>query len=243
MLDENGKVTFNEQEQAEVNRIIGERIGREGISEMKEIVESLKDFGYTGTPAEIKEAVKAQAEVFKQEQAESKKQAEIEALKEELKGETSPQIIAELKAEIKAANEKLAAIEKKEKDAQKAVEEKIENAKAWAAQETEFKEKHPEVDLKKLDSDEKFIKFVKRSHPGLTLNEVYEDYVEFVGGAQAEAIKKIQSNLDRSTSSGRQGGDRTGGTFGLTPNQQLLASENGMSYEKYANYLKHIRKG
>jgi len=240
MIKEDGSVVFEGKEQEELNRIVGERLGREGISDMKDIVETLKDFGYSGTPAEIKAAVKAQAEAFKVQQAEAAKLQELEDLKDQAKNEgISPELAREIK-ELKAEIEDL----KKDKDAAKQAEEaKKQNAEAWNTQVTEFKEKHPEIDLEKLDKDEKFVKFAKRSHPGLSLTEKYEDYVEFVGGAQADAIKKIQSNLDRSTSSGRQGGDKTGGTFGLTPNQQALATENDMTYQEYSNYLKHVKKG
>jgi hypothetical protein len=240
MLDENGKVTFNEAEQKEVDRILNERFGREGIADMREIMETLKDFDYTGTPAEVKAAIKQQAEIYKQQKAEAAKQQELEDLQEEARKKgTSP----ELTAEIKALKDEIAELKKDKENAKKAADEQKKGAEVWNTQVSEFKEKHPEIDLAKLDKDEKFIKFVRRSHPGLSLTEKYEDYLEFVGGAQADAIKRIQSNIDRSTSSGRQGGDKTGGTYGLTPNQQALAKENDMTFEEYANYLKHIKKG
>lgn len=245
MIDETGKVTFSEAEQIEVNRIVGERIGREGISDMKEIMSELGAWGYSGSPSEIKAAVKAQADSFRLQQAEEVRRTEIETLKDELKdelkGETSPNIIAELKAEIRAANAKLDSIVKKDNDAKQAVDEQKKNAEAWSTQVVEFNEKHPEIDRTKLDKDEKFIKFASKRFG--TITEIYEDYVELVGGVQSDAVKKMQSNADRSTSSGRQSGDRTGGTFGLTPNQQSLAKDNDLTYEQYAEYLNHVKRG
>jgi SMC interacting uncharacterized protein involved in chromosome segregation len=242
MIKEDGTVVFEGKEQEELNRIVGERLSREGIHDMKEIVETLKLFGYEGTPTEIKQAIKAQAEQAKLERAEEQKQAEIDALKQELKGETSPEIIAQLKAEIKSANEKLDAITKKEQDALKAAEQQRINAENWQKQETEFTTKYPNVDLQKLDNDKDFIEFVKDTSPRLTLTERYEKYVKLLGGAESKAMEKFKLNSERSTGSGRNVGNVGGGTYGLTSRQQQLADENGMSYKDYAENLKLIKR-
>ena len=63
--------------------------------------------------------------------------------------------------------------------------------------------------------------------------------------AKREAEKddeKEKSNAERSTSSGREKGDASGGTYGLTPRQQGLAKEGGMSNKEYASLIKHVKK-
>lgn len=54
--------------------------------------------------------------------------------------------------------------------------------------------------------------------------------------------EKDKDNNDRATFSGRGGGDSSGGTYGLTPRQQALAKENGMTNKQYAGLLKNIKK-
>jgi hypothetical protein len=241
---EDGKVKFNEQEQAEVNRLIDERFGRENVHELKGIVEELKTWGYEGTPAEIRAAVKQQAEMFKQQQAEADKQAQLDALKEQAKDEgTSPELLKE----IKSLKDELAEI-KGERMAQKQAEIKQKKTSDQFNKQVEFFQKSEEtkgIDLEKLQENPKFMKFLSRQKPTGKddyLVEVYKDFVDLVGGAEAEALAKMQANIERSTSSGKNKGN-TGGTYGLTPNQQKLADENGMSYKDYAAGLNLITKG
>jgi len=225
--------------QEDVERIVGERLGREGIKDMKEIVETLKEFGYEGSPSEIKAAVKAQAEEFKRQTEEYRKQAELEALKDEAKETgTTPELLKR----IETLEKKLSEAEQEKEDKKRQVETEKQQQEAWDTQVSEFAEKYPDIDIDKLDKNEKFLKFVKRSNPNLTLVEVYEDFVEMVGGAEAEAIAKIQSNIDRSTSSGRAKGDASGGTHGLTSRQQQLAEENGMTFKEYADMLSLVKR-
>ncbi|MGE5328004.1 MAG: hypothetical protein ACM3KR_00650 [Deltaproteobacteria bacterium] len=248
MLDENGNVVFNEQEKVEVDRLInesvnkgvGDRLSREGYYDMKEIVETLKEFDFVGTPAEVKEALKAQAEIVRANKAEAERQAVLDSLREEARNEgTSPELLAE----IKSLKTEIASIKQKEQEAQMIIEnQRIANEK-WQSQENEFIEKYPNVDLAKLDNDEKFIKFVKRSSPALTLVEKYEDYMELVGGAESLAMEKFKLNSERSTGSGKGAGNVGGGTYGLTAKQQALADENGISYKEYSETLKQIKRG
>src|SRR5690242_20529748 len=82
--------------QEDVERIIGERLARERASkvdydDLKEVTELVQQFGYSGTPAEIKAALKAEAE-------ERRKAAELKDLEEEAATTgTSPELLAEIK--------------------------------------------------------------------------------------------------------------------------------------------------
>lgn len=225
MITEDGKVIFNEAEQAEVDRIIGERLARAkaekpaDYDDLKEIEKELEAFGYSGTPAEKKAAIKAY-------KAELEAQKELEILKEQAKNEgTSPELLKEIK-ELKKELEEI----KGERQAQKqAVEQKKAADEAWNKQVKEMEEKYPDVDLDALAKDAKFLKFVK-GKSGLTLSELYEDFIEFVGEAQAEALLKDKSKESRSTSSGKsQGSD---GAKGLTDEEKRFIDENNRRYPK-----------
>lgn len=242
MKTEDGKVIFDTEEQAKVDEIVRDRLARhkpDDYDDLKEIAETLTSFDYVGTPTEIKAALRAQADIFKANKAEEQRQAELETLRQEAKSEgTSPELLAE----IKALKVEIAAIKQKETDAQKIIEnQKAANAN-WQKQETEFTTKYPNVDLTKLDNDEKFIKFVKRSNPTLTLVEKYEDYVELVGGAESMAMEKFKLNSDRATNNGKAKGETGGGTYGLTSKQQSLADDADMTYKEYAEAMKLIKR-
>ena len=220
MITEDGKIEFNEQEQAVIDKAIGDRLSREAIHDKNEIVELLKDFGYEGTPAEIKYAVKQQAEEFKRQQEQAIKEEELETLKKQAEYTgTSPELLAEIKA-LKADLTEM----KGERQAVKEAEnQRIANDKMFSDQVDFFSqdEETKDVDLVKLNENPKFIKFLNKQRPTGNpdfLVEVYKDYMELVGGAESEALAKMQSNLSRSTSGGRSKGDSSG-TYGLSPEQ------------------------
>lgn len=237
MVDETGKVTFNEQEQAEVNRVISERLARDGVQDKNEIVDILKDFDYSGTPAEIKAALKAQADQYKVNKAEQAKQAELDALKEKAEEDgTSPAY----EKRIKDLEDKIAASEKAKEDAIKAAEAKVKESTEWNKQVEDFSKEYPDVNLDGLNEDKKFAKFVK-GKKGVPLKELYEDYLEVVGETADEAVKKATSKAARSTGSAA-GGSGTGGIYGLTPHQQELAKENGMTFKEFSESLSLVKK-
>jgi hypothetical protein len=230
-----GKVEFNEAEQAELNRIIEDRLGREKAKyadhdDIRGVVEELKAFGYEGTPKEIREAVKTQREAVA-------KQAELEALKHEAQTTgTSPELLAEMKA-IKA---ELADIKKDKQAIIQQTEAKKQADIIWDGQVKEFGELFPDIDLPSLNDDEDFMDFWQASAPSQTISKVWERYSKLVGKAKADATAKIKSNVDRSTSSGRSKGDPTGGTYGLSSSQQDLAKKAGMSLKEYSDLMKDI---
>ena len=230
--------------QADVDRIVGERLSREGVQDAKEVLETLKAFGYEGTPAEVKATLKVQAEAYKQQQAEQEKQAEIDAAKAEAQQSgTSPELIAEIKS-LKA---ELADI-KAERQAKKAEEEK--NAKAEEAKKAADEEAKKSFDeaaqiygaetLEKLSKDEDFLDYVagKVNTPVKTL---VERFMKIKGKALDEAYAKAASKAARSTGSAA-GSAGSGGTYGLTEHQQQLAKDNGMSLKEYAAGLSLVKK-
>lgn len=225
--------------QAEMDKAIGERLARENVFDNREIVELLKEFGYEGTPAEIKAVLKIQAKEAKEQRELADKQKELEDLQEQAdQNGTSPELLAEirgLKAEVKEL--------KQEKADQKAEAERLTAAQSRIDKEIkEFMEKYPDIDHEKLSSNEKFNRFFKRSSKDLTLTEIYEDYIDLIGDAEKAAIAKVNSNKARSTSSGKGKGELDGGTYGLTDRQQALAKENGISYKVYAERLAMIKE-
>lgn len=246
MITEDGKVVFDETEQAEVDRIIGERLARvkaetklpEDYEDLKEIAQELEGYGYQGTAAEKKAAIKAQ-------RAEQAKQKEIEDLQEQAEQTgTSPEILAELKtlkAELSSLKDKEKEREEKKLQKQQEEETKTKQDEKVKAEIVELQEKYTEVDINVLAKDEDFIDFVANSSPNLTLVQKYEKYLKLITKAEGSAVNKIKSNIDRSTNNGKSKGI-VGETHGLTARQQALAEENGLSYKEYASMMSLIKK-
>lgn len=233
--DEQGNVIFDAEEQVEVDRIIQERLSRakppEDYKDLQEINSILDDFDYSGmTMAEKKAELKKNAEAYK---ASKKANQDIidnlEQKKEE--GERLTQ------AEKDLLNKASKLVEKAEKDEEVQTQAKAQ-ATAYEAQRTELLDKHG-VDANDLSENKRFMSFVK-GKTGINLIEQYENFVEFIGETEAEAIIKVKSKEERSTSSGK-GGNSDGATYGLTANQQTLAKKNGMAYKEYAELLKNIQ--
>jgi len=236
MIDETGKVTFTPEEQSVVDRVVQDRLAREqtkydGHEDYKGIVEELQSFGYAGTPKEIREAIKTQRE-------ENQRQAELAQLQEQARTQgTSPELLAEMKELKKELNEL-----KGERNASKQAEETKRKAdESWSEQVTEMAEAHPDVDLAELPNDPKFAKFAKGK--ALPLKELYEDFVDFVGEAQAEVIAKVKSKQERSTGSGK-GASPSGGNHGLNQEQMDTVDQWNktnpkmkMSYKQFSDRL------
>lgn len=222
--------------QDDVDRIVGERLAREkskysDYEDIKAITEELREFGYEGTPQEIRAAIREQKEQIK-------KQAELEELKKQAEIEgTSPELLKE----IKDLKEELANLKKSDQEKKQQEEAKKKQQEESIKQIDEFNEKYPDVDVEKLAQNSKFKKFFEKSNPKLTLLEVYEDFVDLVGGIESETMAKIQSNVARTTTSGKAKQDSEGGGHGLTERQKALAKQAGMSYKDYADLLKDIQ--
>ena len=235
MIKEDGSVVFEGNEQLEVNRIVEERLARErgkyaDYEDVKGVTEELKAYGYQGTPAEIRQAIKQQRE-------ETQRQNDLQELQEQAKTEgTSPELLKEIK-ELKS---ELSEIKGERTAIKQAEEQKKKDNEAWNNQVKEFTTTYGDVDLDQLALNPKFVKFVKGKH--LPLKELYEDFIDFVGETEVEAIKKVMSKEQRSTSGGK--GTNTGGDYGLTDSQKKTVEEWNrknpnmkMSYKEYAEKL------
>lgn len=223
--------------QADLDRIVGERLAREkskvaDYDDLKEVAETLKAFGYEGSIAETKVRLKMEAEA-------RRKTAELQELEEEAENEgTSPKLLAE----IKALKKEIADIKEDKTKQQKAVEDQKKADEKLQTDLKELTDKYPEVDFEKLDQNKKFVKFIGDSKPGLTLLQLYENYIDLIGDVEKAAIEKIKANDDRSTFSGKAKADPAGGTYGLSDYQQKLAKENGMTNKEFAELRNQVKK-
>jgi len=221
--------------QSELNRIIEGRLSQErkkyaDHDELRGVVDELNEYGYVGTPSEVRAQIKQQKEAYQ-------KQSELEQLQYEAQTQgTSP----ELMAEIKELKKELTEIKAERQAKKQEIETAHKQNQEWQAQVKVFEAKHGDVDLEKLGENPKFIKFIKGK--GLPLVELYDDFLDFIGEAEAETIAKMKSKDIRSTGNGKGGGSAEGGTYHLTEKQQNLARENGMTMKEYAEAIKMVKK-
>jgi len=224
MKDETGKVIFDQEEQAVVDRIVQERLARaktpEDYEHLKDIEKELEDFGWQGTAAEKKEAIKA----YKQE---LKAQQELEALEQQAKTTGKD---PELLQAIKTLEKKIETLEG-ERNAHKQTEaQKKQAEEAWNKQVTEFQEAFTDVNLEALEKNAKFIDFIQGS--GWSLKTAYEKYLKIINEAEKEAFVKAISKESRSTPSGKGGGDHDGGSYGLNADEKAFVDEHNRKYPK-----------
>ena len=152
-------------------------------------------------------ADKTRAERLKKAAAESGRT--VEELEEE---EDAKQVVRKQKRE-RAEKEKAEAEEKRRSD--------------WVAQDAAaFLRDHPDVDIAKLDANEKFRRFCGSRYGREPLSELYADWQELVGeSAAAKAVEKSAKKAERSTGAG--GG---GASDGLTAAQQRELDEWNRNY-------------
>lgn len=234
--DTTGEKTFT---QSELDRIVKDRLVRErekytGYDDLKAVVEELNQFGYAGSAKEVREAIKAQKEAYQQSE-------ELETLQQQAEEDG---ITPALAKKMKALEDKLEKSTKVIEDLigereskQKEVETKKKADDEWNAQVKDFTDGYPDIDLDELAKNQKFMKFARGK--SLPLVELYTDFVEFIGEAEAETIAKVKSKNERSTSSGKSASS-DGGSYGLSERQKTLAKNNGMQYKEYAELLKHV---
>lgn len=238
-----GKVVFDETEQAEVDRIIGERLARAkaekpaDYDDLSEIAKELEEFGFSGTPAEKKAAIKAQREQVKQ-------QEELDRLQQmaEEDGMTPAQAkrMKALEDMIEKQGKVIEEITGERQATKQAAEQKKQADENWTKQVTEFGEAHADIDLEKLNKDEDFIEYA--SGRSGTLKTLYEGYVKFTSKLREKTADEVATKYKAkelgSTGSGK-GGKQEAGEYGLTERQKTLAKNNGMSYKEYADILKY----
>lgn len=76
-----------------------------------------------------------------------------------------------------------------------------------ASDAAEFAEAYPDVDIVKLEQDQRFKRFAGTRLYREPITQLYEDYLEVTNGAAQAATAKAQSKAQRSTSAGSAGGD------------------------------------
>lgn len=130
---------------------------------------------------------------------EARKRREAEAKKKKEEEERKRKEEEERKRKEKEAEEKKRKLE----------EERAANQKALGAQLTEFKKKNPDVDLKALDNDKQFKKFIDGKLLGKqTFSEIYDDYVEFRAELSGATPEIVQKNYKKSQSSSGSSGSK-----------------------------------
>ena len=182
------------------------RVERETETRIKkqfddEIAGSMIPNPYTGKPfkdwAEFREYIEQYHEEQLQERAKTEKRTMAELRREE----EDRKLAAQKRRELQEAETQEAA-EKAERE--------------FILQDAQdFAKKNPDVDIGKLEKNQRFRKFCGNRFGKEPLAGLYEDYVELVGEAAASAAEKAKSKQERSVGSGAGSG---GG--GLTAAQQ-----------------------
>lgn len=232
MKDETGKVTFDQDEQAVVDKIVQERLARhkpEGYDDLKELEKEIEDFGWQGTAAEKKEAIRT----YKQE---LKAQQELAALEQQAKTTGKD---PELLQAIKTLEKKIETMEGERTVQKQAEDQRKATAENWNKQVAEFQEAFSDVNLEALEKNAKFIDFIQGS--GWTLKTAYEKYLKIINEAEKEAFTKAISKESRSTPSGK-GANSGGDSAGLTAEQKKTVDDWNRKNPKmkmtYAEYAK-----
>jgi uncharacterized protein YjiS (DUF1127 family) len=233
MIGEDGKVTFNEQEQAELDRIVTDRLSREskkyeGHDELKAIADELSQFGYKGTPLEIRQAIKTQREAYQQ-------QAELEELQKQADDiGITPALakeIKELKDEIKSTKSELADILGEKKAKLQEQQQKQQADENFKIQLDEFEAEYPDIDVNELGKNEEFLDFIEGSN--WSLKTAYKKFIKIHGEIEDKAMRKIAGKHMRSTSNAK-GESSTTDYNGLSAEQKADLSAWNRKYPHLA---------
>ena len=207
-IEEPKEKTFT---QAELDTIIKDRLAREKKVQVPEtpyekfVREQATKFGLT--PDEYIGKVS--------------KQQEREALEAEAqsRGKTVQEVETERRL-MALEGEKQASLKVKQ-DQERFIEQEAELAKAY-----------PKLDLKKLDQNERFIKFLVDSNPKLTLLQVYENYVELTGAVRKSTERIDEGRRERSTGAGGDSPIDDAEVL-LTKDERKLCKLNGIKPSKF----------
>jgi hypothetical protein len=109
---------------------------------------------------------------------------------------------------------------------QKAEEKKPESQQDFIARDLQdFRDRHPEADISKLDNNKAFRRFCGSRYGKEPLADLYEDYLEIAGEREAAALARAESKSSRATGSGGGSGAET-----LTASQQRDLDEWNRNY-------------
>ena len=205
--------------QSEVDRIVKERLAREKSKHEQEVGKFVPYQKFVEAQAK-KHGMSPQEYLTAVEEAERLESVADEAEKAGMQPEAY--------LEYQDAKEKAKAYEAKQQQEQA----EAKSREEWERQVSEFKEKHPNVDLYKLGGNADFLEFIEELSPKLSLADKYDRYMKYRAAEKAAKEAEEKSRAERGTSSGR--GVSEGEDYGLSDTQKRLAKENGMSYKEYA---------
>ena len=151
----------------------------------------------------------------KRREAEAKAKAEEEAKK---KAEEEARVKAEQEAKLKAEEEAKAKDENPQKQLGKQL--------------VDFHEKYPDIDLKQLDNDVAFKKFIDGKILGKKdFTALYEDYLEIKSNISGKAVEEVSRNYNKQkASSGSSKGSSNPDTGSLYSQKELQEIERRLPF-------------
>ena len=105
--------------------------------------------------------------------------------------------------EILEEDENRAYLAKKRKEEAAKAHSEPDTGATMRAHVAEMRERYPDVDILKLEQNQSFIRFCGSRYGKESLADLYEAYIELMGGAEKAAAAKAQSKAQRSTDSRR----------------------------------------
>lgn len=218
MKDEEGKIVFDADEQAKVDEIVKERLARhkpDDYDDLKEVYEDIGEFFDGETISEKKANIKALKEAQKQSLEQEVEEYEIE----EEDDIPDDKILVSLARKFGTTPEKVERLFKNQLDNESKAEEEKFLKEDWEKQQANFKEKHSDIDISKLQKDEDFIDYT-RSRVG-TLLEIYEDYVKFTSKLEKKTADEIRAKyISKELLSTGTGKGSVGDNIGLTEQEK-----------------------
>lgn len=183
--------TSEKEDDEFINSLLGEEEDPEETDEEKAKKE--EELQKNKNAEEARKRREAEAKKKLEEEAKAKLEAEAKAKLEEEKAK------AEAEAEAKAKAEK----EAKEKESNKEKEtQKEEKVATLGEQISKFKEKYPNVELKALDNDKAFRKYIDGKLLGKKdFTELYEEFVDFKSEITSVEKETIEKNYIKANSS------------------------------------------
>ena len=149
-----------------------------------------------GSYFETVEEMEAYAANFRRSQAEARAKREQRSVEEILEEDENRAYLAK---------------KRKEEAAKAKAHSEPDTGATMRAHVAEMRERYPDVDILKLEQNQNIIRFCGSRYGKESLADLYEAYIEIMGGAEKAAAAKAQSKAQRSTggSTGKPGGTLT----------------------------------
>lgn len=153
-------------------------------------------------------------------------------------------------AEAKAKAEEEAKAKAEEEERKKAEEERAKSESAskqdsqvilLAKQIADFKVKHPEIDLTKLQKDADFTEYISGKILGKkNFNDLYEDYVGFVSRVGGKLPEEVMKNAFKASSGSSSKGAGNTGVYSLEELNKKARHYSSLSTEEREKYHRSI---